>query len=484
MSQQLNLSGTGAAYVRVSDDKQDVARQYAAVAAFEKEHGVCVPLRHRYEDHGFQRHVSAKRPAFQRMMAAARAGLIRWIAVDQIERFGFADQWEFAEMVCALRKAECKLYQIIGGDEWTGRDFLSFVKTGFAGYASHDEQVKKSNRALGGMAEGARRGEHQGGPPKLGFDLGCFDRGGKELWRLVYEGRDLVGHKETRREDGVVEEKAVYSIRRRKVFPPAEGSPEGRTERCDGDVVFRTSKDTQVIRLVPTRDPARLETVRELFRRYATEKVSCYGLAGWLNGLGVTNSYGKPFQSRDVIEVLEDTAYVGRPGFGRRRKGDFHRLAGGAVKELEPELRGRETAAAPEDVIRCAERLYEPLVDQDTWDKVQEKLRGRTRESPTPRNPAMYLRGLVYCAHCGQPMVARAAHREYYCGTWERHRKHGTLADTPCQRNGVRQELLEGLLDRFLGEAGRRVELLAGNTRAPGAGRLRLVSCTYEGPGR
>jgi hypothetical protein len=106
------------------------------------------------------------------------------------------------------------------------------------------------------------------------------------------------------------------------------------------------------------------------------------------------------------------------------------------------------------------------------WCPLQEKLHGRPQVPHAPRDPALYLAGLVYCAGCGRPMVARTDHCEYYCGTWERHRKHGTLANSPCQRNGVRQAVLEGLLDKYLEETGQRLEVLEEGMRAAGAGHL------------
>jgi hypothetical protein len=75
-------------------------------------------------------------------------------------------------------------------------------------------------------------------------------------------------------------------------------------------------------------------------------------------------------------------------------------------------------------------------------------------------NPANYLAGLLVCAGCGEPMIARADRKEYYCGTWDKHRVRGALAESPCERNGVRHTVLEGYIDRYLEETGRRLELL------------------------
>src|SRR5262249_54384060 len=159
----------------------------------------------------------------------------------------------------------------------TDRGLMSFFKAGLAGHSSHAEQVTKSHRALGGMLAKAKAGEWMGGPLKLGFDVGWFDQATNvELWRGIFPGRGGTGR--TKRRGKM---RPVYRIRRLKVYT------DGREERLDGEVIFRTSKDTQVMRITPTRDGAKLAAARQLFHRYAYESVSFYDLAKWLNGLGI-----------------------------------------------------------------------------------------------------------------------------------------------------------------------------------------------------
>src|SRR5262249_15266753 len=155
-----HLSGTGASYLRVSGDKQEMDRQLASLAAFEKRHKVSIAPQHRYED-DMPRDLSDKRPDFQRILKAAEERKIQWIFVDHIDRFGFADEWELVEQIQKLRKAKCRLFDSSDND-WTDRDLMSFFKTGLAGHSSRDEQVKKSLRSLGGMIAKAKVGEWQG----------------------------------------------------------------------------------------------------------------------------------------------------------------------------------------------------------------------------------------------------------------------------------------------------------------------------------
>jgi DNA invertase Pin-like site-specific DNA recombinase len=295
----LHLDGNGAAYLRVSGDRQVVDRQLASVAAFEKRHGVTIPPQLRYED-DMPRDQADRRPDFQRLLKAVAAGTVRWILVDHIDRFGFKDEWELAKLILQLREAGCQLYDR-DDHEWTAQGLESFLKAGLAGHSSHDEQVKKSLRSLGGMIEKARRGEWQGGVPGFAFDVACHDKAtGTELWRAVWEGRDQVG---TTKRKGKV--RPLYHTRRLKVFP------DGGSERLDGKVEFRTSKEREIMRLVPTRDATKLAAVRSVFTRYATEAVTFFDLAKWLNALGIRNAFGNAFQANDVRKLLSDESYLG-----------------------------------------------------------------------------------------------------------------------------------------------------------------------------
>src|SRR5262249_11008256 len=126
-------------------------------------------------------------------------------------------------------------------------------------------------------------------------------------------------------------------------------------------------------------------------------------------------------------------------------------------------LRGRETASDPANIVRSTIRHFDPIIDDITWAKVQAKLGKReVKANPAGRNPKMYLAGLVICKGCGKPMQARADREEYYCATWDRARHAGVeeLAKCPCERNGVKQKVLAERIERYLAEAGKRLDIL------------------------
>jgi DNA invertase Pin-like site-specific DNA recombinase len=445
---KLDLTGNGGHYLRVSGNKQDVERQIAARQAFEKRHGVRIAPSFLYED-DMPRDLSEKRPDFQRMKKAVEAGQLQWIFLDHIDRFGYADEDEIVERIIMLRKAGCKLIDA-DDEDWTKPGMLSLIKAAMAGAASKEEQDTKSHRALSGMIPKAKAGEWQGGLPKLGFDVGCFDRAtGAELWRVVWQGRE---------KRGLIKRKGKmrpnFFILRLKVFP------DGTSERFDGNAVLRTSKDSQVLRLTPTKDEAKLAAAKGVFSRYATETVTFFALARWLNDLGMRNSVGQRFQARDIIRMLDDESYLGYPTFAKRRSGRFRRVQDGEDKPIDPALRLKNTANEPEHIIKSATRFFDPIIDRPTWDAVQKKRERRTATTRAPKNPSMYLAGLVRCAGCGQDMTTRSDRAEYYCSTWSHHQVRGDLANSPCLRNRIKQATLERHIEKYLADSGQRLEIL------------------------
>jgi DNA invertase Pin-like site-specific DNA recombinase len=362
----LNLSGDGAAYVRVSDDQQDTQRQYAALHAFEKRHGVTIPKQHWFKDEGWARDTADRRPDFQRLMKLAEAGRVKWIVVDALDRFGTKSAKQLFAYLYRLEEAGCRLFDA-AGKEWTGEDDATEITAWVGGKESAKEQRNKSHRVLGGKVAKARRGEWQGGPVRLGFDVACYSReAGKELWRVTCEGRG----------------------KRLKVYP------DGRTERFDDVEVMEDGKRktkpnfptfqsaTEVLRIAPSKDLAKVNAAVSVFKRYATESVGFTALAHYRNGLGWRNGYGGYFQHQQIEEMLRDPIYLGYYTWNRLHCGKFGRYAG---EQVVADLNYGEKVSrnAEADWVQ-SERLFPPLVDQKTWATVQRKLGERTKRTNAP----------------------------------------------------------------------------------------------------
>jgi DNA invertase Pin-like site-specific DNA recombinase len=477
----LDLSGTGAAYVRVSDDIQDTQRQYAALHAFAKRHGVTIPKPFWFEDEGWARDTAERRPEFQRMLKLAEAGQVQWIVVAELDRFGTKNAKQFMRYLCDLDDWKCRLYDAAGKD-WTSEDIGTVITAVVQGEKSKEEQHGISKRTLGSKIQYAREGEWQGGPVRLGLEIVCYSRStGKELWRVVYEGLDDKAADDYRRRKGEQRREGRKKVpvpvplKRRKIYP------DGRTERFDGVLNFpKCQPATEVLRVAPSNDPAKVAAAVEVFKRFATESISYTALAHHLNEQGFHTSYGGMFQAHHVESMLADPIYMGFYTWNRSHAGKFHRWAGGqTVLEINYEEKGSKNDKG--DWIQ-SHRLFEPLIDATTWAAVQHKLEQQSKRSRAPRSAALYLSGLAYCGNCGAAMVAGPVRKttrnprkdgytgdryEYFCGSYFKAVPEKRRHECSCLRNGVFQDTLEVYVTRYLEETGTRIQILTSKILNP-----------------
>jgi DNA invertase Pin-like site-specific DNA recombinase len=447
-----DLSGDGAGYVRVSDDQQDTLRQVEAIHAFERRFGVTILKRYWFEDEGWARDTADTRPDFQRLLREAEDGRIKWIVVDQLDRFGTRDAHQLVHYLFLLRKWGCRLYDG-SGKEWTGADIATILTAVVEGDESRREQTTKSHRVLGGKAVKAQAGEWQGGPVHLGLEVVCFDRAtGEERWRVVPERRGLRWKvfPDGRRER--FEDVATYEVR--------DG---GRRLRVRPN--FPKAQADEVLRVAPSNDRAKVDAAAGTFRRFAAESVSLSALAHDLNARGYRNGYGGHFQAHHVRSLLTDPAYLGRYAWNRSHCGKFHRLTKeGPVPDTNY---GRKTTANAREDWTVSRDLFAPLVDAKTWDAVARKL-DRPKPDKAPRSAALFLAGLVACGNCKALMVAGprpkkgTGREEYYCGTYHKAVREKRRHECKCLRNGVYQDVLAGYVERYLDETGRKLAVLLG----------------------
>lgn len=446
----LDLTGTGSAYVRVSTDQQDTLRQYKSIHSFEAHHKVRINRRHWYEDEGWARDAADKRPAFQEMIKAAEDGLIQWIVVDRLDRFGTKSAKQLMHYLYRLNEAGCQLFDATGRD-WTATDDSTEISSLIEGKRAAQEPRVLSARVLGGKATKAEDGHWQGGPVRLGFDVACFaytTGPHMELWRVVFEGKE----------------------KRMKAYP--DGRP---PERFDGKGNFPPhQKKLEYLRIVPSQDQARIDAAISVFKRYATEAISPTTLAHYLNKLKFTNSYGGIFQGHHIDQMLRDPIYRGYYAWNRSHHGKFHKYTKGQpVPELNLDERVSKNDAAEWIWSR---QLFDPLVGEQTWNAVRAKLDPKLKRAKAPRSPALFLSGLVYCANCGERMVAGPVRKpkgqhNYFCSTYHKaaraarrstdESRSASLRECKCLRNCVYQSELDKLVDRFFEETEIRLNVLA-----------------------
>lgn len=143
--------------------------------------------------------------------------------------------------------------------------------------------------------------------------------------------------------------------------------------------------------LVP--DPTEAPAVKYLFDRFAGTQYSAetyFALTRWLNEHGFRTSRGNTFQNRTVRYILTNPTYVGLNAWTPDRS-----------KKSNREYLIDETTLLEKG-------SHEPLVDRETWDRVQARiadLREQFGHNRRPAHHADWISGLVHCSVCGEPMV-------------------------------------------------------------------------------
>jgi len=147
-------------------------------------------------------------------------------------------------------------------------------------------------------------------------------------------------------------------------------------------------------------DPDEAPIVREMRRLAMEENLGYKAMGDRLTAMGFRGREGRPLAAFTVQSVLTNPAIMGKLVYGRKpRKGNP----------------STELVEVPD--------FFPPILSQDEWEVLQERLRIR-RESPRGRVQASVylLSGIVRCGHCGGPMVGKAGgshkgkqYRNYYC---------------------------------------------------------------------
>ena len=200
------------------------------------------------------------------------------------------------------------------------------------------------------------------------------------------------------------------------------------------------------------------EVVRWLFQAYAAGEYSLPGLARELNRRGVPTKMGaQGWHPPTIRNIFLSRTYIGEPAFGRltcrtdeARLSQIRPLTGQNYKT--PDVR---RPSAPEDIIPLS---APPLIDQATFDRVQERL--QTNKARRGGNPlrAHMLSGVVKCERCGSPMYMCAGgdpvkgYPPYYqCGSYRQKRAY--LNEAICSPESFKIPVAEGGVVRSIEDA-------------------------------
>jgi DNA invertase Pin-like site-specific DNA recombinase len=172
----------------------------------------------------------------------------------------------------------------------------------------------------------------------------------------------------------------------------------------NGPPPYGYAKDPATGKLVPG-DKSQVRVVKWLFETYATKDVSLRWLAEELYKRAVPSPTGKPRWGGNVIGcILRNRNYLGDLHWNEESKGRFQEFDGKSVARRK--ARGATRRQAAELIV--VRGSHEPLIDRDTFERVQAKLAGNAeRKMPPLAGGDLLLSGLMTCGHCGSLMVGR-----------------------------------------------------------------------------
>ena len=175
--------------------------------------------------------------------------------------------------------------------------------------------------------------------------------------------------------------------------------------------------------------PEEAQLVRLIYKMYAEGK-GYKAITTYINKLGYKTVRGNPFSTTGVKEILKNPTYIGKIRYNRYT-----------------DYANKRRKGSNENYI-LADGKHEPIIDNDTWNKVQ-AIQDNNKGKYIPKYKGEFpLTGILRCPACGSGMVAsttvntlidgtKKTLRYYTCG---RHKSQGASV---CKANSVRADYAE-----------------------------------------
>lgn len=135
--------------------------------------------------------------------------------------------------------------------------------------------------------------------------------------------------------------------------------------------------------------------VKEIFRLYTFESSTIGSVAKQLNDMNLKPRISNEWTISSVKDILSNPAYIGKMVWNRR-------------KQKKKTKNGHIIISRPrnQDYL-IYDGLHEPIIDNKTWELVQEKRKQNTPKVKHIHQIQNPLIGLVFCEKCGKPMQRR-----------------------------------------------------------------------------
>jgi DNA invertase Pin-like site-specific DNA recombinase len=441
---EMDLSGNGAAYLRVSDDKQDMEAQRQLIHKFEDRHGVKIKKAYWFEDKDWSRDEHDRRPDWLKMLAIIDRGEVQWLVVEIKDRFGTASGRKKVVYYDRLWEAGCKLYTT-SGELLNQPSLASDINALVDGDTEERELRIKSLRATNKMQLTAEAGKWTGGPIPIGLDVVCMSLEGKELWRVISEGAEI---RERKGKDGGKEE---YPYRLR-----LKVSADGSEARYDGPENFPAHDAKDWLTLRPSQNADLLQIIRDIFNWYDTESITTCGIASRLNKQGRSCPIHWRWEPYHITYMLKNPVYIGYPTFNKIGQGKWSAWRDGQVVEhATPKRQNYKNARS--DWKPSKIRQFDEIVPEDQFERVYTKIATGESRPKAPKAPGLWLSGILVCAGCGETMYgAKRRKRDvYWC---QSHVKK--IPGCKCGLNTLEHKEIEQHLRKYLADAGKIIEEL------------------------
>lgn len=192
-------------------------------------------------------------------------------------------------------------------------------------------------------------------------------------------------------------------------------------------------------------DESEAKWVRKIFEWVLVDGVATRVIAQRLTQAGVRPRVANHWYPSTVREMLKNPVYMGRAYYNRRE----------LVRQTVDRGPGRPLGEKISVRFRPREEWIEirvpAIVDEETFQRAQARLRLNKRESRRRTGPGRFLlRGLVHCTSCGGRMTGRGNHQypSYSCVASTR--PWDTASLWKCPQRGVRADFLDALVWKHL----------------------------------
>lgn len=142
--------------------------------------------------------------------------------------------------------------------------------------------------------------------------------------------------------------------------------------------------------------------VRMIFDLYVNQGVGCTVIAETLNSLGAKPHRSAQFGRTSIMHILKNPTFTGKVVWDRK-------------KHIRKGQQGNEkhiTIYQPQEKWIVTDGIHPPIIDQETFSKAQEIMKGRYIPPSNDGTVKSSLAGLVNCGQCGKLMQRMGAHQK------------------------------------------------------------------------